>query len=65
MGILIKACRLTSTDGQTIVSAPVRRGNRDNFRIKIHIFHKKIFCDPSLELSRRDGSNEGLQNMFS
>ena len=23
-----------------------------------------IFCDPSLEPSRRDGSNEGLQHMF-
>ena len=22
--------------------------------------HKNIFCDPSLELSRRDGSNEGV-----
>ena len=26
--------------------------------------HKNIFCDPSLEPSRRDGSNEGSQHMF-
>ena len=26
--------------------------------------HKNICCDPSLEPSRRDGSNEGSQNMF-
>ena len=26
---------------------------------------KNIFCDPSLELSRRDGSNDGSQHMFS
>ena len=25
---------------------------------------KKICCDPSLEPSRRDGSNGGSQNMF-
>ena len=27
--------------------------------------YKNIFCDPSLEPSRRDGSNEGSQHMFS
>ena len=27
--------------------------------------HKNIFCDPSLELSHRDGSNEGSQHIFS
>ena len=26
--------------------------------------HKNIFCDPSLELSRRDGSYEGSQHVF-
>ena len=29
------------------------------------ILHKNIFCDSSLEPSRRDGSNEGSQYMFS
>ena len=29
------------------------------------MFHQKtIFCDPSLEPSHRDGSNEGSQDMF-
>ena len=27
--------------------------------------NKNIFCDPSLELFRRDGSKEGSQHMFS
>ena len=34
----------------------------DNYPI---FFHQNLFCDPSLEPSRRDGSNEGLQHMFS
>ena len=43
----------------------IRRGNRDNLGIISHIFHKNILCDPSLEPSHRDGSNEGSQYMFS
>ena len=44
----------------------IRRGNRDNFGIIIHIVPKKnIFYDSSLDPSCRDGSNEGSQNMFS
>ena len=42
----------------------IRMGNRDNSGIFIHIFHTKHICDPSLEPSRRDGSNEGSQHMF-
>ena len=33
----------------------------DNFQY----FSTKTYCDPSLELSQRDGSNEGSQCMFS
>ena len=41
-------------------------GNRDNLGIISHIFSlKNIFCDPSLERSHRDGSDEGSQHMFS
>ena len=43
----------------------IRRGNRDNLgdnQLNISI---KTFCDPSLESSRRDGSNEGSLHMFS
>ena len=39
----------------------IRSGSRDNFGI----IKKTFFYDPSLELSRRDGSNEGSQHMFS
>ena len=47
-----------------LTSAQVRRGYRDDLGIIVHIFHTNIFCDPSLEPSRRDGSNEGSQRMF-
>ena len=40
----------------------IKRGNRDNLG---KFFHKSIFCDPSLEPSHRDGSNDGSQHMFS
>ena len=43
----------------------IRRSNRYNLGIISHISTKIIFCDPPLELSRRDGSNEGSQRMFS
>ena len=43
----------------------IRMGNRDNFGIFIHIFpYKKHICDPSLEPSCQDGSNEGSQHML-
>ena len=36
-----------------------------NLILKLAIFlHKNIFCDPSLEPSRQDGSNEGSQHML-
>ena len=43
----------------------MRRVNRDNYGIIGHISIKNTFCDPSLEPSHRDGSNEGSQHMFS
>ena len=42
----------------------IRGGDRDNFGIVLHISEYKLGCDPSLELSHRDGSNEGSQHMF-
>ena len=39
----------------------VRTGNRDNFP---YICIKNIHCDPSLEPSCQEGSNEGLQCIF-
>ena len=35
----------------------VRRGKRDNLGIIFHITPLNVRCDPSLEPSRRDGSN--------
>ena len=55
-----------SIDSFSIVAVcQLRRGNRDNLEIISHNFHKNIFCDPSLEPSSQDGSNEGSQHMFS
>ena len=53
-------------NGRLLLSVlQIRRGNRDNLGI-IHIFlHKSKFCDPSVEPSHQDGSNEGSQHMFS
>ena len=42
----------------------IRKSNRDNLGIISHISPSKHICDPSLEPSHRDGSNEGLQHMF-
>ena len=42
----------------------IRGGNRDNLGIIAMFLHKNTFCDPSLEPSLRDGSNEGSQHMF-
>ena len=50
---------------QTKTVLQIRRSNKDNLGIIIHIFfYKNIFCDPSLEPSDRDGSNDGSQHMF-
>ena len=38
----------------------IRRGIRDNFPY----YSFKTCCDPSLEPSHRDGSNEGSQHIF-
>ena len=43
----------------------IRRGNRDNLGMISRVFQKNIFCDPPLEPSCCDGSNEGSQHMFS
>ena len=43
----------------------IRRGKRDNLGIIFHITPLKHMLRPSLEPSRRDGSNEVSQHMFS
>ena len=59
-------CAVASDTGSTVSVLQIKRGNRDSFGILIHFFFiKNIFCDPSFELSHRDGSNERSQHMFS
>ena len=43
----------------------VRRGERDILEIIFLLIQRKHICDPSLEPSRQDGSNEGSQHMYS
>ena len=43
----------------------IRRGDRGTLGIIFNISPQNIYCDPSLEPPRRDGSNEGSQCMFS
>ena len=57
--------RSTIVEWLELAGLQIRRSNKDNLGIIIHVFQKNIFCDPSLELSQRDGSNEGSQHMFS
>ena len=45
-----------------IAELQIRRGNRDNLRI--NFLKKNVCCDPSLELSHRDGSNDRSISMF-
>ena len=42
----------------------IRQGNEDNSNIVFLFLNQNICCDPSLEPSQRDGSNDGSQNMF-
>ena len=43
----------------------IRWGTDDNSKINFLFLNINICCDPSLEPSRGDGSNDGLQNLFS
>ena len=48
----------------TLSELQIRGGIVDNSKVIILILQKNICCDPSLEPSRRDGSNDGSQHMF-
>ena len=43
----------------------MRMGNGENLGIILHITFTNICCDPSLEPSHREGSDEGSHHMFS
>ena len=51
-------------NGCILNSAPERGGYEDNSKIFFLFINENICCDPSLEPSRRDGSNDGSQDMF-
>ena len=42
----------------------IRGGIKDNSKIIFLLLHENVCCDPSLEPSQRDDSNDGSQNMF-
>ena len=43
----------------------IRRSEGDGLGMVDRVFYGNMFCDPSLEPSHRDGSNEWSQHMFS
>ena len=43
---------------------PDKRGSEDNSKIFFLFLNENICCDPFLERSQRDGSNDGSQNML-
>ena len=54
-------CCYCCSDIQTYASVlQIRRGKWDN----LGIIFQNVYCDPSLEPSCRDGSNEGSQHDF-
>ena len=71
-GICHFRCRLTVTTkilGQRGLikgksNIPIRGSIEEHSKIFFLFLNENICCDPSLEPSRRDGSNEGSQNMF-
>ena len=54
-------CGCFYSSASVIDKAPDKRGVKKLFFL---FPSKNICCDPSLEPSRRDGSNDGSQNMF-
>ena len=52
--------------GQTVIRSDlqIRGGIEDNSKILFLFLNENIRCDPSLEPSQRDGSNDGLQHKF-
>ena len=47
-----------------ILVLQMRRVDRDNLEIIVNISPQNFYCDPSLELSCPDGSNEGSQYIY-
>ena len=54
----------TKISRYTISELQIRKGFEVNSKIFFLFLNENIFCDPSFEPSRRDGSNDGSQNMF-
>ena len=52
------------TETKTQIELQIRGGIEDNSKIIFSFLNKNICCDPSLEPSQQDGSNEGSQNML-
>ena len=47
-----------------LFSVPDKKGNREIYGSFSTLPHRNICCDPSLEPSHQDGSNDGSQHMF-
>ena len=58
MSVVVKMVDCINTELQ------IRGGIEDNSKTIFLFLNKNIHCDPSLEPSRQDGSNDGSQNKF-
>ena len=53
------------TDQTYLKELQMRGGTEDNSKIIFLSLNENLCCDPTLELSKRDGSNDGSQNVRS
>ena len=58
------ACLFEGTQISKFAELQIRVGLEDNPKLFFLISQQNIYCDPSLEPSRRDGSHDESQNMF-
>ena len=58
------ACFPSQCSSSKMAELQVKGGNEDNSKLIFLYFNKNICCDPSLEPSQRDGSNDGSQHTF-
>ena len=62
--ILTVGFRSSSVIRQDFSELQIRGGYEDNSKIISLFINENLCCDPSLELSRQDSSNDGSQHRF-
>ena len=59
-----KKLRMNTSTVYKLPGLQIRGHIEDNSEIVFLFLNGNIWCDPSLEPARQDGSNDGSQNMF-